>query len=110
MIRLRPYLLKILKPGGNIFLTGILLEREEAFLLEQFILNEDLKLFAELSKKSGLGTGSNHETLLGNKKTVFKDPLVNFTDSTFHHIFDVCRQGIGAKFEILTGDGYAHSS
>jgi 16S rRNA (uracil1498-N3)-methyltransferase len=32
---------------------------------------------------------------------------VNFSGDTFHHIFDVCRQEVGSKFEVLTEDSKA---
>ncbi len=32
---------------------------------------------------------------------------VNFTGDTFHHIFDVCRQEVGSKFEVLNEDSKA---
>jgi 16S rRNA (uracil1498-N3)-methyltransferase len=34
--------------------------------------------------------------------------MVNFKGDIFHHIFDVCRQEVGAKFEVLSGDHQAH--
>jgi 16S rRNA (uracil1498-N3)-methyltransferase len=33
---------------------------------------------------------------------------VRFEGDVFHHIFDVCRQEKGSKFEVLTGDQMAH--
>lgn len=33
---------------------------------------------------------------------------VVFRDDTFHHIFDVCRQDVGSKFEVITPDGKAY--
>jgi len=39
-------------------------------------------------------------------KDIFDD-RVNFTSDTFHHIFDVCRQEVGSKFEVLTEDSKA---
>ena len=33
---------------------------------------------------------------------------VKFQGDIYHHIFDVCRQEVGSKFEILIGDGRAH--
>ena len=41
------------------------------------------------------------------KKDVFQDQ-VNFTGDVFHHIFDVCRQEQGSKFEVLTEDSKAY--
>lgn len=41
------------------------------------------------------------------KKDLFQD-RVNFSGDTFHHIFDVCRQQTGSKFEVLTEDGKAY--
>lgn len=33
---------------------------------------------------------------------------VDFSDEVFHHIFDVCRQEVGSKFEVLTGNQQAY--
>lgn len=41
------------------------------------------------------------------KKDLFQDQ-VNFTGDVFHHIFDVCRQETGSKFEVLTEDSKAY--
>jgi len=41
------------------------------------------------------------------KKDYFGD-RVNFSGDTFHHIFDVCRQEVGSKFEVLTEDSKAY--
>ncbi|MBO9667018.1 MAG: 16S rRNA (uracil(1498)-N(3))-methyltransferase [Bdellovibrio sp.] len=41
------------------------------------------------------------------KKDLFGDQ-VNFTGDVFHHIFDVCRQEEGSKFEVLTEDSKAY--
>jgi 16S rRNA (uracil1498-N3)-methyltransferase len=41
------------------------------------------------------------------KKDLF-DNRVNFTGDTFHHIFDVCRQEVGSKFEVLNEDSKAY--
>lgn len=40
------------------------------------------------------------------KKDLFGDQ-VNFAGEVFHHIFDVCRQDVGSKFEVLTEDSKA---
>lgn len=40
------------------------------------------------------------------KKDLFQNQ-VNFTGDVFHHIFDVCRQEVGSKFEVLTEDSKA---
>jgi 16S rRNA (uracil1498-N3)-methyltransferase len=40
------------------------------------------------------------------KKDLFGD-RVNFNGDIFHHIFDVCRQDVGSKFEVLTEDSKA---
>jgi 16S rRNA (uracil1498-N3)-methyltransferase len=40
------------------------------------------------------------------KKDLFQDQ-VNFVGDVFHHIFDVCRQEVGSKFEVLTEDSKA---
>ncbi len=41
------------------------------------------------------------------KKDLFGDQ-VNFSGDVFHHIFDVCRQDVGSKFEVLTEDSKAY--
>jgi len=41
------------------------------------------------------------------KKDLFGDQ-VNFSGDVFHHIFDVCRQEEGSKFEVLTEDSKAY--
>ena len=33
---------------------------------------------------------------------------VLFQDETFHHIFGVCREGVGSRFEVLTGTATAY--
>lgn len=40
------------------------------------------------------------------KKDIFQNQ-VNFSGEVFHHIFDVCRQEVGSKFEVLTEDSKA---
>lgn len=42
-----------------------------------------------------------------NTKDIFQDK-VNFHGDSFHHIFDVCRQQVGAKFEVLTEEAKAY--
>lgn len=54
LIQLRSDLLRILKPGGHIFLTGILLEREETFFRE-FIEMTELKLIRRIEKDEWCG-------------------------------------------------------
>ncbi len=41
------------------------------------------------------------------KKDLFQDQ-VNFTGDVFHHVFDVCRQEVGSKFEVITEDSKAY--
>ncbi|MGZ3770742.1 MAG: RsmE family RNA methyltransferase [Bdellovibrio sp.] len=41
------------------------------------------------------------------KKDLVQDQ-VQFTGDVFHHIFDVCRQEVGSKFEVLTEDSKAY--
>lgn len=41
------------------------------------------------------------------KKDIFQNQ-VNFSGDVFHHIFDVCRQDVGSKFEVLTEDAKAY--
>jgi 16S rRNA (uracil1498-N3)-methyltransferase len=38
----------------------------------------------------------------------FKGQEIHFHNETFHHIFDVCRQEIGSKFEVLGKDSSAY--
>lgn len=40
-------------------------------------------------------------------KDIFQDS-VNFQGDVFHHIFEVCRQGAGSKFEVLTEESKAY--
>lgn len=54
LIQLKDDLLRILKPGGHIFLTGVLLEREETFFSE-FIEKTDLKLIRRIEKDEWCG-------------------------------------------------------
>ncbi len=54
LIQLKSSLLKVLKPGGNIFLTGILLEREEIFL-EEFISNSNLQIARRIENDEWVG-------------------------------------------------------
>lgn len=41
-------------------------------------------------------------------KDCIQQGQVIFLDEIFHHIFDVCRQEKGSKFEVLAGDSKAH--
>ena len=41
------------------------------------------------------------------KKDLFVE-RVNFANDTFHHIFEVCRQEVGSKFEVLSEDSKAY--
>ncbi len=54
LIQLKNDLLRILKPGGHIFLTGILLEREEVFFKE-FIEESPLKLIRRIEQDEWCG-------------------------------------------------------
>jgi ribosomal protein L11 methyltransferase len=54
LIALKDELLRILKPGGQIFLTGILLEREEDFFTE-FIEKSNLKSVRRIEKDEWVG-------------------------------------------------------
>lgn len=38
----------------------------------------------------------------------FQNDHIEFSDEIFHHIFSVCRQEIGSKFEVLVGDSKAY--
>lgn len=54
LIQIRAPLLKLLKPGGHIFLTGILLERESHFL-ENFIEGSSLEMVRRIEKDEWVG-------------------------------------------------------
>ncbi len=54
LIQLKDELLRVLKPGGQIFLTGILLEREDDFFAE-FIEKSPLKLVRRIEKDEWVG-------------------------------------------------------
>lgn len=54
LIQLKNDLLRILKPGGHIFLTGILLDREEVFFKE-FIEESPLKLIRRIEQDEWCG-------------------------------------------------------
>lgn len=41
-------------------------------------------------------------------KEFFEDGYVSLEGDTLHHIRDVCRQGLGSRFEILNEKGQAH--
>jgi 16S rRNA (uracil1498-N3)-methyltransferase len=41
------------------------------------------------------------------QKDLFQDQ-VNFSGEIYHHIFDVCRQEVGSKFEVLTEESKAY--
>ncbi|MBK9324005.1 MAG: 16S rRNA (uracil(1498)-N(3))-methyltransferase [Bdellovibrionaceae bacterium] len=42
------------------------------------------------------------------EKKDLNNDIVQFSGETFHHIFEVCRQHVGSKFEVLTEDSKAH--
>ena len=54
LIQIRNDLLRILKPGGDIFLTGILTEREEHFV-EEFIDPSDLTVVRRVEEDEWVG-------------------------------------------------------
>jgi ribosomal protein L11 methyltransferase len=54
LIKLRSDLIRVLNPGGHLFLTGILLEREEHFI-ENFIEDSGLKVVRRLEKDEWVG-------------------------------------------------------
>lgn len=54
LIQLKSDLLRILKPGGDIFLTGILLEREDLFF-NKFIENSGLQVIRRLEDEEWVG-------------------------------------------------------
>ena len=54
LIQIKDELLRVLKPGGQIFLTGILLEREDDFFAE-FIEKSPLKVVRRIEKDEWVG-------------------------------------------------------
>jgi ribosomal protein L11 methyltransferase len=54
LINIKSSLLQLLSPGGNIFLTGILLEREDVFL-EEFIKDSGLTMVRRIEKDEWVG-------------------------------------------------------
>ncbi len=54
LINLKPHLLRVLAPGGNLFLTGILLEREEIFL-ENFVETCGLSMVRRIENDEWVG-------------------------------------------------------
>lgn len=57
---------------------------------------------------NGLDTGYKIMRRYWIEKKNISDQIVSFSEETFHHIFDVCRQGVGSHFEVLVEDGWAH--
>lgn len=54
LLKIKDDLLRILKPGGQIFLTGILTERDDEFF-QEFIENSNLKVVCRLEKDEWVG-------------------------------------------------------
>lgn len=54
LIQIRPQLLKMMSPGSQIFLTGILLEREEIFI-DEFIKDSGLEVVRRIEKDEWVG-------------------------------------------------------
>jgi ribosomal protein L11 methyltransferase len=54
LIRLQKDLLRVLKPSGHLFLTGILQERDNLFF-EKFIENNPLKVIKRIQKDEWVG-------------------------------------------------------
>ncbi len=54
LIQIKNDLLKVLKPGGQLFLTGILLEREETFF-KGFLEKSDLKIIRRIEEDEWVG-------------------------------------------------------
>jgi ribosomal protein L11 methyltransferase len=54
LIRIKPELLKLLKPGGQLFLTGILLEREETFF-KHFLEGSGLNILRRIEEDEWVG-------------------------------------------------------
>lgn len=54
LIQLQPDLLRILKPGGQLFVTGILVERESHFF-EKFIESKNLRVVRRIEKDEWVG-------------------------------------------------------
>jgi ribosomal protein L11 methyltransferase len=59
LVQIREPLLKVLKPGGHLFLTGILLEREETFF-QQFIDKSALTVVRRLEQDEWVGVWVQH--------------------------------------------------
>lgn len=54
LIQIQPFLLKLLMPGSHLFLTGILLEREEHFY-QNFIEGSELKVVRRIEQDEWVG-------------------------------------------------------
>lgn len=54
LLKLKADLLRVLKPGGQIFLTGILTERDNLFF-ENFVDNSNLRVIRRLEKEEWVG-------------------------------------------------------
>jgi ribosomal protein L11 methyltransferase len=54
LIKIKPELLRLVKPGGQLFLTGILLEREEIFF-KHFLENSDLQILRRIEEDEWVG-------------------------------------------------------
>jgi len=54
LIQIKPFLLKLLMPGSHLFLTGILLEREEHFY-SHFIEDSNLKVIRRIEQDEWVG-------------------------------------------------------
>ena len=59
LIKIRIDLLKVMAPGGHLFLTGILLEREDTFL-KNFIEPSELKIIRRLEQDEWVGYWVQH--------------------------------------------------
>lgn len=59
LINLKSHLLRLMKPGGQLFVTGILLEREEPFL-ENFQRESGLKVVRRIEKDEWVGYWFTH--------------------------------------------------
>ncbi|GIL18496.1 MAG: ribosomal protein L11 methyltransferase [Oligoflexia bacterium] len=54
LVEIKPHLLNVLKPGGHLFLTGILVEREDGFM-ERFMADTNLKVIRRIEEDEWVG-------------------------------------------------------
>ena len=59
LVKIKPDLMKMLAPGGQLFLTGILVEREEKFL-QQFLHEDEFQVIRRLEQDEWVGYWVTH--------------------------------------------------